>query len=454
MSLATYKQKVLQYTGTGVAHSETGVGFALNDGKGIVLIKGRNGGSALGGCLRTPEMSGSNSLPLAATAALITDGITSMDADGFTVGVNNRVNQLNAVYVAICISIGTGHYVKSGSYSGDAVDGRTITIDATGWQLNGILIAGATGANDVWRGQQMSGDESAILAASTQKTDLVQSVTTTGFTIGTDSRVNGSGDTFYWVAWRRHTSDLDAAMMMGSYSGSGAQQTITVSFSPAATPSVVIVHGGWVAAIGTFWRHTSHPTNEASSWATSADGNPLTIEAQASNSFQVDTTLSQSGATHHYLAFVAIASLSVSLTEPTFTADEAIAGDSIGLSWAEFKDAGGTTRVHSHVPLPDASDYYGGFKEGRLTAWTAIRRALSDWRGQFEGVTFGWTVADTDRSLRGLLAASATRFFTGRPAAIRAINDVDRRARKGARTLARGLVSGYKLVEPFLFVTR
>ncbi len=87
--------KVDTYVGnTESAHTITGVGFTP-----IMLFVVRiNGGTEA--ALRMASMTGSNNL---ATGGAMSSGILSLDADGFTVGTNTRVNSSGLTYCYIAI---------------------------------------------------------------------------------------------------------------------------------------------------------------------------------------------------------------------------------------------------------------------------------------------------------------------------------------------------------------
>jgi hypothetical protein len=126
-------------------------------------------------------------------------------------------------------------------------------------------------------------------------------------------------------------------------------------------------------------------------------------------------------------------------------------GDAAVLVWAEFTDAQNTGYYWSKVALADPAAYYGGYKDASILEWGEIQRALSDYRGAYEGATFACTRSDTDRLLRGLLGAAATRVMFGRPILIRSISDAGRRALQTPRTLARGIVRQVEPVAPLKF---
>src|SRR5262249_46111806 len=83
--------------------------------------------------------------------------------------------------------------------------------------------------------------------------------------------------------------------------------------------------------------------------------------------------------------------------------------------------------------------------------WNAIRRSLSADNGDYVGSEVGWTVSDTDRAVRALLADPATRAIANRPVVVRMITDRGRRALERPRDVYLGLVRDYQPSSPLTF---
>jgi hypothetical protein len=113
--------------------------------------------------------------------------------------------------------------------------------------------------------------------------------------------------------------------------------------------------------------------------------------------------------------------------EIDFDPDSDLTGETVGLTWVEFTDLLGALHVSSKVPLPDPATFYGGWKEGDVIEWGVIRRALSDWKGTYEGTSFTWRLSDAARAWRALLSDPATRVLFNRPVVVRMISDAARR---------------------------
>jgi len=103
-----------------------------------------------------------------------------------------------------------------------------------------------------------------------------------------------------------------------------------------------------------------------------------------------------------------------------------------------------TQYTWSKVDLPDPADYYGGYKQPRLLKSGQYMRALSDRRGEPEMSTFDFTVSDTDRLVRGLLAGATSRYIINKTVIVRTISDAGRRALEIPRTVAIGVIRDYE----------
>jgi len=124
--------------------------------------------------------------------------------------------------------------MASGSYSGDASDNRTITV---GFQPDFVIVKDTNNSEGAARSSTMAGDVTKPMGSLTAfQADHIQSLTATGFTLGTNNRVNRNGRTYHWTAFKANSQ----AMKVGTYSGNGTSQSLTgFGFSP----ELVIVMG-------------------------------------------------------------------------------------------------------------------------------------------------------------------------------------------------------------------
>jgi hypothetical protein len=183
--------KVGSYTGNGVDNrSITGVGFQA-DYLIVVPSSGQRGVQRFAG------QTGDNSLEFAGTASTA-NLIQALQSDGFQVGNDNRVNANGTVYHYVAWKAGAGK-VKVGSYSGNATDNRSFT--GIGFQPEYVIIKGDSNAIGVHRSAQVAGDTTLRFTSTSSIANSIQLLQPDGFQLGTDSTVNGSGTTYYYVAF-------------------------------------------------------------------------------------------------------------------------------------------------------------------------------------------------------------------------------------------------------------
>ena len=119
--------------------------------------------------------------------------------------------------------------MTSGTYTGDATDNRAITV---GFQPDFVIVKDTGNGEGAARSSSMTGDVSKPMGSATAfAADHIQSLTATGFTIGTNNRVNRNNRDYHWVAFMANSQ----AMRVGTYNGNGTSQSPTgFGFSPEA----------------------------------------------------------------------------------------------------------------------------------------------------------------------------------------------------------------------------
>lgn len=131
-----------------------------------------------------------------------------------------------------------------------------------------------------------------------------------------------------------------------------------------------------------------------------------------------------------------------------------LTGEDTPLVWVEFSlIVGAFSQVYrwAKVDLADRATYFGGFKQARLLVAGSIRRALSDWRGNYEAASWTITLSDADRLLRGLLAGADSRYMLNKFALMRMISDAGRRLLQIPRIVAIGILRDYQPINPLQF---
>ncbi len=130
------------YSGTGSAHSITGVGFT----PAAVIIKGGSNGTYV----KTTTMGSNNSRLWANNGSLVTNAITGFNTDGFSVGSISGVNASGTTYYFIAIS-SSFPGLRVGSYSGDGSSTYEVAFPggASGKGIFTIVIPASSGGGGV-----------------------------------------------------------------------------------------------------------------------------------------------------------------------------------------------------------------------------------------------------------------------------------------------------------------
>ncbi len=271
------------YAGNGVnARPITGIGFQPD----VVIIKSSAGRSAI---IRTSTMSGDKSKIVNNTGALAANLVESLNADGFTVGTDNRVNVVGDAYYWVAMRAGSD--MKVGSYVGNGVDNRSIT--GVGLQPVWVVTLG-DGDDSIFRPGPLAGDASYSMTGTAPVANDIQALEANGFQVGNSVDVNQSGVTYHYIAWATSTH-----VKTTSYLGNGADnRSITgVGFQPLMV---------WIKradAQAPVWRPASLSGDATLFWAATA-ANANRIQALEADGFQVGTQaqVTNSRNTNYYLA--------------------------------------------------------------------------------------------------------------------------------------------------------
>ncbi len=177
----------------------------------------------------------------------------------------------------------------SGSYTGNGIDNRTIA--GLGFRPEVVIVMSSNGT--AIRTSTLSGDATKIGTISGGVlTDVIQSLTGDGFTIGTSSYANSNAVTYHWVAFGAG-DHLD----VGAYTGNGTSQTINNVGFQAET----------VFTFAQFGYHTLFRTSQSASTFDLSNSAAYTggITSFGADGFSVGNSLSvnQSTIAYHYFAF-------------------------------------------------------------------------------------------------------------------------------------------------------
>ena len=220
----------LIYTGTGASLAVTGAGFQPN----LVIIKSR---TSTTGWRWTDSVRGvTKRLSSQSSAAEVTevDGLTSFDADGFTVGTDTDYNVNGTNYLALAIrEIAAGFNIVT--YTGNGVAGSTVA-HGLGVAPNLIIVKSRSTIQNwpVYPGA-VANPEQHYMLLDTAGVKVDSNVawndvapTSTEFTLGTLPNTNAAT----YVAWL--FANKTGAISTGVYTGNGTASgpVVTTGFQP------------------------------------------------------------------------------------------------------------------------------------------------------------------------------------------------------------------------------
>ena len=285
---ATLQMQTGSYVGDGTdARGITGLGFQPD----FIIIKSES--AAYSTVVRTSSMTGDATKALVGGLPIFADGIESLDADGFTVGTDGRVNAGGETYHWTAFSAAAGEMVV-GSYTGDGTDDRSVS--GFGLQADYAIVMGEGAHESVQRFQDQVGDTSLEVGSSAVLTNVIQAFEADGLQIGSDVRVNQSGQEYFYVAWKEVAGKTD----FGTYAGDGTDdRSISgVGFQPDYV--LVKIEGG-----GDAIHHPDSLTGD-NSLGTGTDGTFADgVQQFTADGFEVGShiTVNWSGQTYYYAAF-------------------------------------------------------------------------------------------------------------------------------------------------------
>lgn len=122
-----------------------------------------------------------------------------------------------------------GIQMETGTYSGNGVDDRAITV---GFQPDIVIVKSNSNSEAHIRTSTMPANQDKAMVGAVSlasQTNRIQSFDSNGFIVGNNSDVNSTGRNYYWVAWKASSGNV----AVGSYTGDGTSgRDITVGFNP------------------------------------------------------------------------------------------------------------------------------------------------------------------------------------------------------------------------------
>jgi hypothetical protein len=246
------------------------------------------GRTYLGSTTVTTNSSGQASFTAVLSGVTLTTGATvtstaTVDLGGGSFGATSEF--------AGNIIANLSNLMISGTYTGNAVDNRTIT--GLGFRPELVMVFSESAAVGVMRTATMSGDATKLInGGASLITNVIQSLDGDGFTIGTAGNVNTSAAIYHWIAFGAG-DNID----VGAYTGNGTSQSVAnVGFQPELVMSFSN------NASNVSYRST---LNANTQWMTSTTSITTGITALNTDGFTVstDASVNANSTAIHYVAF-------------------------------------------------------------------------------------------------------------------------------------------------------
>ncbi len=292
------------YAGQATAQPITGVGFQPD----FVFVK--NATSAVAPIYNVNESYG-NSSSYYTDAVNVVGGITSLDADGFSVGTGTTANGSGSTFYYAAFggandtrtSSGT-FKMASGTYTGVGATGNYITVQNLDFAPDLVIVKGNTTVAGCFRTSQMAGDTTYYLdSATTYFTGGIIALNQNGFTIGASTVTNTSGVTYYWTAygnaWKPETNSGAADFYVGAYYGNGIDSRNITRLPYQADMVTIRLYSGTNNAVF----RTSAMSGDYSGYFSGTAEAANLIQELRSDGFQIGTLADVNTAAGHYFYF-------------------------------------------------------------------------------------------------------------------------------------------------------
>ena len=289
------------YVGNGADNRPiTGLGFT----PGLVIVKATTTGQAVA---RTATMTGDVSKQMG-DGTLLNDSIQSMDPSGFTVGTSALVNATGTTYQWVAWRTGPDE-MTAGTYTGT---GAAQSIAGLNFSPDIVFVLGDNGDEPVYKVGVGTPATVAFSFTGGDSTNYITALGSDGFTVGTDTRVNRSGDLYHYLAWNETAGKIG----VGTYTGTGADnRNITNVGFPPDFVMVQNGRGGNTPPVA----HSSAmgPSTDTSHFFGGLANRADEIQALQSDGFQVGTALEVNGASdvHVYAAWARLVETAVRMAK-------------------------------------------------------------------------------------------------------------------------------------------
>ncbi len=341
------------YAGNGTSQNVTTTGMNPN----FVMVKGASTTAAV---FNATDNFG-DSTSFFTNTANATTHITALGTGQFSVGAGANANTNLTAYQYIAFAgvtdpTGSGTFsMATGSYTGNATDNRAIT--GVGFRPDLVIIKSDSTGAGIFRTSQMATSTVILNLNSIPTYNMIKSIDSDGFTVGTQANVNTNAAVYRWQAFgnafKQDTGTGAADFAVGSYYGNALARSVTrVPF----TPDLVGLHafaatwGLWKTSStgGTVTQHFSATADIASGAVSSLDTNGFTLGT--------DSNANTNAVVHFWFAFKSGTNFKVG--SYTGSAGHSVTGLGFQPDLIWIKQTGAVSGIHRSGSIADANAQY------------------------------------------------------------------------------------------------
>lgn len=227
------------------------------------------------------------------TSAPVTGLITSIDADGFSLGTDVRVNESAVVFDWLVVEAEAGDSYQ-GTYVGNVTDNRNIT--GMGCDPAFAIIASEGSQQVYWRTSDFTGDITSNCVSSAFVANHIQAMISDGIQIGSTTVINASGVTHHVFA----CEEVAGIFKVFTYTGDGTDSRSISGFGFQPDWSTTRR-----SSAGTYLRTSGNSGDQSGRWASAAYNTANLIQLHQSDGIQIgsDAGVNNSGSTFYGFAF-------------------------------------------------------------------------------------------------------------------------------------------------------
>ena len=234
------------YVGTGSSLTISSLAFQPD----VVIIKGDNSGNCF---VKTSTMSSTESKQWTSSTGSVTNAITGLTSNGFTIGTNSNVNTSSNTYYFYAFQAGTS--LKVGTYTGNGSASRNITIGASSDFCLILSTTSGYGSAAIFEDASFGGGYAYDARASGSSVNTGYSdpaspstgATTIWTRAGSAPYTNQNSKAYHYIAF----VDNSGECTVGAFTGNGSSQTISsMGFKPQFVMALTTWTGGEIAFKG------------------------------------------------------------------------------------------------------------------------------------------------------------------------------------------------------------